>query len=251
MIPNTRDELLQRIKEDLGEPVIKVNIARSQLDNAVDDALDFWNQYHNEAQDRTFLKVKVTQDMLNTNTIPMPESVFAVEQIISPNSNGGDLGWMSFEYEMTRDAVFGASSGALGQASGGLSTLVMTKQFLADMKKLLVAPIPFDFRFYKGYITVFDSLEKYVSVGNYLLVEVYGFLYKNGFNIWGDESLRRLATAYAKKYWGQNLKKFSGVALPGGTILNGDSIYNDAMEDIQEQKQWIRSLGEPLGIVLL
>ena len=83
-----------------------------------------------------------------------------------------------------------------------------------------------------------------------MLVEVMGFLYKSSYNIWGDEALRKLATAYAKKYWGMNLKKFSGVSLPGGTLLNGDAIYNDALLDIEKYENYIFSLQEPLGIVI-
>ena len=55
MIPKNKAELILRIKQDLGEPVIKVNIAKEQLENAVDDAIDYWQQYHNESQeDRSY-----------------------------------------------------------------------------------------------------------------------------------------------------------------------------------------------------
>ena len=44
MIPQNKDDLIQRILEDLGYPVIKVNVAQQQLDNAVDDAIAYWQK---------------------------------------------------------------------------------------------------------------------------------------------------------------------------------------------------------------
>ena len=88
MIPQTREQLIQRIKEDLGEPVIQVNISRAQLENAIDDALDYWQQWHHEAQERTYLKIQITQEMLDTNKIPLPESVFSVVNILDPRGAG-------------------------------------------------------------------------------------------------------------------------------------------------------------------
>ena len=40
-------------------------------------------------------------------------------------------------------------------------------------------------------------------------------------------------TALIKKQWGTNLKKFEGVQLPGGVVMNGQRIYDEAIEDIK------------------
>jgi hypothetical protein len=45
--------------------------------------------------------------------------------------------------------------------------------------------------------------------------------------------LKEYATALIKRSWGNNLKKFAGVQLPGGVILNGDKIYNEAVDEIK------------------
>lgn len=248
MIPKNRDELVRRMLEDLGEPVIKVNLAKEQLENAVDDAIDFWQLWHHESQDHTFLRVEITQEMLDNNAVKLPDSVFAVLQIVNPGAgSGGAVSWMSYEFEMTRDAMFDT----MKQSGGGLSSYVMTKQKLADMQHLLIKPLPFDYRYHKRELTVFGNLSDYYSVGSYMLIEVMGFLYKSSHNIWGDQALRKLATAYAKKYWGQNLIKFAGVALPGGTMLNGSEIYQQAMQDIEKAEQHITDLSEPYGIIVM
>jgi hypothetical protein len=49
---------------------------------------------------------------------------------------------------------------------------------------------------------------------------------------WNDRWLKEYATALIKRSWGNNLKKFEGIQLPGGVKLNGDKIYSEAKEEI-------------------
>lgn len=249
MIPKTRRELNTRILQDLGEPVIKVNVAFEQTENAIDDALEYWSQYHHEGQDRSFLKVVITQEMLDTNVVPIPESIFSVLSIVdAKQANKGDNAWMSFEFEMTRDALYDSMKATGG---GGMSQFIMTKQYLTDIQDYLKKPLPFDFRMHKHELTIFGNLSQYFSVGSVMLLEVQGYLWKSSYNVWGDDALRKLATAYTKKYWGQNLSKFSGVALPGGQVMNGMAMLQDAQAEIEKQEQYILSLVEPNGIVIM
>lgn len=248
MIPKTRRELNTRILQDLGEPVIKVNVAFEQTENAIDDALEYWSQYHHEGQDRSFLKVVITQEMLDSNVVPIPESIFSVLSIVdAKQANKGDNAWMSFEFEMTRDALYDSMKATGG---GGMSQFIMTKQYLTDIQDYLKKPLPFDFRMHKHELTVFGNLSQYFGVGSVMLLEVQGYLWKSSYNVWGDDSLRKLATAYTKKYWGQNLSKFSGVALPGGQVMNGMAMLQDAQAEIEKQEAWILTLVEPNGILI-
>ena len=45
---------------------------------------------------------------------------------------------------------------------------------------------------------------------------------------WNDNWLKRYTTALIKRQWGENLKKFAGVQLPGGIALNGQQIWTEA-----------------------
>jgi hypothetical protein len=52
--------------------------------------------------------------------------------------------------------------------------------------------------------------------------------------VWDDRWLKRYATALIKQQWGSNLMKFGGIQLPGGVMLNGDKIFEEAMNEIEE-----------------
>jgi uncharacterized protein len=51
--------------------------------------------------------------------------------------------------------------------------------------------------------------------------------------MWNDRLLKEYATALIKRAWGNNLKKFSGMQLPGGVLMNGDKIYEEAESEIK------------------
>lgn len=56
-------------------------------------------------------------------------------------------------------------------------------------------------------------------------------------DVWNDRVLKELGTAYIKRQWGTNLKKFNGVQMPGGVTLNGQQIYDEAVQEIEKMKQ--------------
>ena len=58
--------------------------------------------------------------------------------------------------------------------------------------------------------------------------------------IWNDMWLKEYTTALIKQQWGANLIKFEGMQLPGGVMLNGRQIFDDATQDIERLREKIR-----------
>lgn len=262
MVPETKYELKQYILESLGEPVIKVNISEVQLNNAVDDAVDFWSEFHVNGQDHTYLKIQINEHHIEHNAVYLPDSVMAVMSILNPMTDQGPVGssggFGTYEYEMTRDMIYQMAGGGTGACSGmgggGNETMVgsyvVARQYLETINHYTKPGILYDYRYHKGYVSIAGGIDRYFKVGDYMVLEVQGYLYKDSYNVWGDRALRKLAAAYAKKIWGMNLKKFSGVTLPSGVTLNGDSIYADALQDIEQAEEYIKGQQEPLGIII-
>ncbi len=59
--PSTRQGLIDYCKRRLGAPVLEVNVADEQIDDLVDDALQYFHERHFDGVTQTFLKYKVTQ----------------------------------------------------------------------------------------------------------------------------------------------------------------------------------------------
>ena len=61
-IPNTRETLKQYCLRNLGKPVIDINVDDDQVEDRLDEALQYFAQYHTDGVERMYLKYKVTED---------------------------------------------------------------------------------------------------------------------------------------------------------------------------------------------
>ena len=81
-----------------------------------------------------------------------------------------------------------------------------------------------------------------IKEGEYIVAEIYSILDPDSHtSIYNDLWLKEYATALIKRQWGMNLLKFDGVQLPGGVLLNGRQLYDDATADIDRLRERIRS----------
>ena len=49
--------------------------------------------------------------------------------------------------------------------------------------------------------------------------------------------MKRYFTALIKKQWGANLSKFNGVQMLGGVTMNGETIYQQALDEITKLEE--------------
>jgi hypothetical protein len=77
-----------------------------------------------------------------------------------------------------------------------------------------------------------------VTTGDYIIAEAYQIVDPDTYaDVWKDRWLARYATCLIKQQWGNNLKKFGGMQLPGGLTFNGQQIYDEATEERKELEQ--------------
>ena len=63
--PASRQELIDYSLRRLGEPVVEINVADEQIDDLVDDALQYFQERHFDGVERMYLKYKLTEDDIN------------------------------------------------------------------------------------------------------------------------------------------------------------------------------------------
>ena len=77
-----------------------------------------------------------------------------------------------------------------------------------------------------------------VNPGDFIVVEAYSIVDPNTYTqVWKDRWLLRYAACLIKQNWGTNLKKFSGMQLPGGITYNGQQIFDEATQERRELEQ--------------
>ncbi len=256
--PTSRQELIDYCKRQLGAPVLEINVADEQVDDLVDDALQYFHERHFDGVVQTYLKYKITQEDIdrgkgtnsvgivtttadativgtattfsyteNSNYIQVPPSVIGVNKIFRFDSSTISGGMFSLKYQLFLNDIYFFSSMEM-------LTYAMTKTTLADIDFLLnpESQIRFNQRQDRLYLDIdWDS----ISVDEYIILDCWRLLDPNDFTrVYNDSFLKKYLTALIKRQWGQNLIKFQGVKLPGGIELNGRQIYDDAQRELDQ-----------------
>ena len=265
--PSTRQELIDYSLRKLGAPVLEVNVADEQIDDLVDDTIQFFNERHFDGVERMYLKYKITQDDIdrgrgpsdpdvsgittttvsnsvglttqfnyeeNNNYIQVPDSVIGIEKVFKFDASSISGGMFSIKYQLFLNDLYYFNSVELLQYS-------MTKRYLEDIDFLLTTDkqIRFNKRQGRMYLDIDWGSQ---NAGDYLIIDCYRALDPANFSkVYNDTFVKQYLTALIKKQWGQNLIKFQGVKLPGGTELNGRQLYEDGERDLAEIRQKMTS----------
>ena len=262
--PATRQELIDYCLRKLGAPVLEINLADDQIDDLVDDALQYFQERHFDGVERMYLKYKITENDLNrgkadptngvgivtttgtanisgigtttfnfyenSNFIQVPDSIIGIEKIFKFDTSSISAGMFSIKYQLFLNDLYYFNSVELLQYA-------MVKTYLEDIDFLLSTDkqIRFNKRQNRLYLDI-DWEAK--SKDTFIVIDCYRILDPNDFTrVYNDSFLKRYLTALMKRQWGQNLIKFRGVKLPGGIELNGREIYEDAEKEIANIQQ--------------
>ena len=266
--PSTRQGLIDYCLRRLGAPVLEINVDDDQIDDLVDDALQYFQERHFDGVERMYLKYELTQadidrgratsNSTSTNTagivttsatstsipgygtttsnyyetsnfIQVPDSVVGIEKVFRFDTSAISGGMFSIKYQLFLNDLYYFNSVELLQYS-------MVKSYLEDIDFLLTTDkqVRFNKRQDRLYLDIDWQAQ---NAGNYLILDCYRILDPNTFtDVYNDSFLKKYLTALIKRQWGQNLIKFRGVKLPGGIELNGREIYEDAERELAEIK---------------
>jgi len=238
----SRDELIDHCFRRLGAPVLEINVDEEQVEDRIDDALQMYNTFHADSTVKVYLQHALTQDDIDNEWIPISANVMWVNRLF-PIASSAYGGMFSAKYQMHLNDVFSLSgfSGG-GGGTGWLSEYSQTMQFMATLSMTMNSEPQVNFvrkqnRLYLHGIMSHETLE----VGDYVIAQTEVLVDSTQFpEVWDDMWLKKYATALIKKQWGQNMSKFEGMQLPGGVILNGLQILNDALEEITTLEEELR-----------
>ena len=277
--PASRSDFKNYCLRQLGAPVLEINVADEQIDDIIDDALQYFHERHFDGVLRTYLKYQVTQDDIdrgkgpgqsgvtgittttatstidgasmqfdweeNSNYLQVPPSVIGIEKVFHfDGSQSMSSGMFSIKYQLFLNDIY--FWGAME-----MLTYNMTRTYLADLEFALTTQKQFRFnqRMDRLYL---DVSWGELTPGDYLVIDCFRTLDPNDYTrVWNDSFLKKYTTALLKKQWGQNLIKFQGVKLPGGVELNGREIYEDGVKELEIIREMMSNTYElpPLDMI--
>ena len=236
--PTSRATLIEYCKRRLGDPVLEINVDEDQLEDRVDEALQYYREFHSDATVRTYLKHQITaQDVTNeyitlANNIIFVSKMFPLQSSFQSSRNFFDI-----KYQMMLNDI-----ADLMNFAGDLAYYEQMQQYLSllDMKLNGQPQVQFSRKQNRLYIFG-DFQDDDINEGDYIVAEVYTEINDSDHtSIFNDMFLKEYTTALIKQQWGQNLIKFEGMQLPGGVILNGRQLYDDATGEIETLRQRVR-----------
>lgn len=266
--PSTRQQLIDYSLRKLGAPVLEINVAEEQIDDLVDDALQYFQERHFDGVYGAYLKYELTQDDIdrgkatgisgvgiastsatstiggsgvnfdfyeNSNYLKVPDHVIGINKIFKfGGSNSISSGMFSIKYQLFLNDIY-------YWGSTEMLTYAMTKTYLEDIDFLLSTDK--QIRFNKRQDRLYLDIDwNSVKAGDHIVIDCYRMMDPNDYDqVWNDSFLKMYLTSLIKRQWGQNLIKFQGVKLPGGIELNGRQIYDDAEKELAMIKESMSS----------
>ena len=253
--PSTRETLKQYCLRNLGKPVIDINVDDDQVEDRIDEALQYFAQYHVDGVERMYLKYLVTADDITRmttdasesvtensvtttykradNFLVVPSSVISVINVF-PLSDRANLNMFDVRYQLRLNDLYDFSSTSIVHYE-------MTMRHLDFLDHILVGEKPMRFNQLSNRLYVDMDWGTDITAGEYLIFEVYRKVDPDTYtDLYDDIYLKRYLTSLIKRQWGQNLSKFSGTAMLGGVTLNGPELFSSAIEEQQRLEEEIR-----------
>ena len=183
--PSTRQGLIDYSLRRLGYPVLEINVDDDQIDDIVDDAIQYYNERHYNGIERVFLKHKITVEEKailegtnsagittttassvttaaptgigvttvaweeSNNFLQLPDHVVGVNQVFKMDNSTISSGLFNLKYQLFLNDLY--YYGALD-----LLNYTMTKTYLEDLSRLITpdTQIRFNCRQHRLYLDI-------------------------------------------------------------------------------------------------
>jgi hypothetical protein len=313
----TRDQLKQYCLRSLGAPVIEVNVDDDQLEDRIDEALDYWRLYHYDGIEQIYMKHKISASRITLTTsvaanFQIAEKItgqtsgataevcretneqsagttLLVRNVVGSfqanetiNGSAGNtaivssitLGEYDKKYIEVPDYVYGVTKIlSVGQASSSKNMFDLQYQLrLNDLYDLTSTSLIY-YKTVMGHLALLDlelnghtmfrfnkitnrvyldiNWQSDVVLGDHIIIQAYRAMDPSQFSkVWDEIWLKNYVTALFKRQWAVNIKKFSGIQLPGGVTLDGDKLYEEAIGEIDKLKDELQNKSAPLDFFL-
>lgn len=229
----------------LGFPVIDINCDDDQIEDRIDDAIQYWTDYHYDGMQKTYYVHQMTEEDLEKKYLTMTGikdnanndvEIVGVTRVFPIQDSQATVNMFDLRYQLRLNELYDFTSASY-------INYTLTMQHLRSLELLFTGEVPIRFQRHTKNLFIDWRWDKPALTNkSYAIIECYTSINPNVYaDLWNDRWLKEYATALIKRTWGNNLKKFSGMQLPGGVLLNGDKIYSEAEEEIKKLEDEMES----------
>lgn len=262
--PASKTELKNYALRRLGYPAIDINVCDEQLDDLIEEAIDYFQEFAYNGNYKAFIKIEVT-DAIKTAAksttqmgatawyegqefVSLPPGVLAVNHVYSAIGASSIVPGNIFniKYQIFLNDIY-------SMTHGQILHYFMTSQYLETLDWVTNSAQNRRVRFneYQGKLYLdFDWNE--LQTGDFLVVEVVMRQDPDTYTaMYNDAWLKDYVEALFQQQWGRNLSKYDGIQMLGGVTLNGRQILEDGSQFKKDLEQQIRDQYElpPMDLI--
>ncbi len=248
-IITSRTELKDYCLRKLGFPVIDINVDDDQLEDRIDDALYMYRNYHYDGTERCYLAHQVTAGDISNTYITLADTIIGVSQVfpftgsIQSSTSSSGFNMFDINYQLRLNDFYNLTASSY-------TYYVIAREHLAMLDMIVTGITPFTYNKTINRLTLFTDWNKFE--GGYIAFECHRAVdpttYTKAYN---DTWVRDYTAALFKQQWGTNLKKYGNYTLPGGLVINGQTIYDEATREVDMLEEKIRdTYEEPVSFIV-
>ena len=232
----SRQNLIDYCLRRLGAPVLEINIDEDQIEDRIDDALQFYQEYHSDATMRMYVTHQLTADDITNKYVAVTDNILYIKRVLPLSDQSSSINMFDVKYQLHLNDIYDLSY------IGDLVHYEMVQQYISLLDMKLNGQSTFSrFNRHMNRLYLDIDWENDVKEDDYIVLECMLIVDPTEFtDVYNDMFLKQYATQLIKQQWGANLIKFEGMQLPGGVVLNGRQIYDDATSEIAQLRENIR-----------
>lgn len=235
--PATRQQLKDYALRRLGAPVIEINVDDEQVEDRVDDALQFFAEYHFDGVEKEYFQYTITADDITNKYISTNEvdpSIISITRIFDTSTSSTNI--FDVRYQIALNDFYGLRTGL-----GNISYYDQTQRHLSLIQQILDPEKALRFSRVTNKLKIDTDWSDTFEAGDVIVFEAMVVLNPNEYTeIYNDRLLKKYVTALIKKQWGENLSKFQNIQLPGGLQYNGAELFSQADAEIRQIEEEVQ-----------
>ena len=241
-IPTTRTAFKDYCLRRLGSPVVCIEVDDAQIEDRIDDALAKYRDYHYDGTERVLIPHQITASDRTNKYITLDENIINVTRVLDIGDAINSSNLFNIRYQIHLNDLFDFSSSSY-------VSYVMAMRHVETLEEIFVGSKPIRFNRHTDKLYIDMKWNDDVQVGEYIIIDGYRTIDPETYpDVWDDIWLKKYATALIKRQWGENLKKFEGMQLPGAVTFNGQKIWDEASDEIiKMEDEHINSYSLPVS----
>ena len=238
--PTTREQHKQYCLRSLGKPVVDINVDDEQLEDRIDESLQYFRDYHYDGTEHVYLKHQITSSDKTNEYISVNDNIQGITRLFNIGDTNSSSNIFNIRYQMHLNDLFDFSSATS-------SPYVNAMRHVEQLEEIFVGKKPIRFNRHMDRLYIDMDWTNDVAVDDYIIIDAYRTVDTDTYtDVWNDRWLLQYSTSLFKRQWGLNLSKFAGLQLPGGITLDGPRILQEATEEINRLEEAMITNYSPL-----